>query len=106
MCDYDYSPTLVAGKQENSAHQKFLSDAIQRSLRRWIRTKSPLAARNPTNLPAKHSQVMKNPGLRCVEKMPKCSVFSQLAYFFSVLAGMLAELTVGGVEIEPHIVLS
>jgi hypothetical protein len=23
MCDYDYSPTLVAGKQKNSAHQKF-----------------------------------------------------------------------------------
>jgi hypothetical protein len=82
MCEHHYSPTLDAGKQENSAHQKFLSNAIQRSLRRWIRTKSPLAARNPTNLPAKHS------------------------HFFSVLAGMLAELTVGGVEIEPHIVLS
>jgi hypothetical protein len=27
MCEHHYSPTLDAGKQENSAHQKFLSNA-------------------------------------------------------------------------------
>ena len=42
-------------------------------------------------------------GVRSFEKMPRYSVFSEFAYSFILLAGMLAELTVSGVEIERHI---
>ena len=47
--------------------------------------------------------MMMNLGSRCIEKMTKYSVFSEFAYFFAFVAGMLAELTVSGVEIERDI---
>jgi len=49
--------------------------------------------------------VTRNPGSGYVEKVSKYWVFSELAYFWPFLTGMLAELTIRSVEIEPHIVL-
>jgi hypothetical protein len=40
----------------------------------------------------------------CRQKVHKCP-FCGLAYFLASLAKMLANLTVGSVETEPHIVL-
>jgi len=53
----------------------------------------------------KSDQVMRNPGSRCLERVSKCSIFSELANCWAFLTGMSAELTARGVEIEPHIVL-
>lgn len=51
----------------------------------------------------KSGHVMRNPRSGCVEKVPKCWIFSELAYLGAFLTGMFAELTVRGVEIEPSI---
>ena len=52
-----------------------------------------------------YGQVIKNQRSRCVEKVPKCWIFKEFAYFWAFLTGVLAGLTVRGVEIEPHIML-
>jgi len=44
-------------------------------------------------------------GLRCIEKVPKYCILSKLVYFLVSMTGMLIELTIRGIEIEPHIVL-
>lgn len=38
-------------------------------------------------------------------EVPQCWILGERAYCWAFLTGMLAELTVSGVEIEPHIVL-
>jgi len=40
-----------------------------------------------------------------IEKVSKCWIFGELAYFWAFLTEILAELTVRRVEIEPHVVL-
>jgi hypothetical protein len=49
--------------------------------------------------------MMKNPRSRCVEKVSRYWVFSKLVYFWAFLTGMLAELTVKNVEIEPPVLV-
>ncbi len=54
----------------------------------------------------KSGHVMRNPRLRYVGKQLKCWIISELVYFGAFLTGMFAELTIRGVGIERHIVLS
>jgi len=49
--------------------------------------------------------LIRNPRARFVEKVPKCRMFSDLAYSLVFLAGMPAELIVRELRIKPHVML-
>jgi hypothetical protein len=49
---------------------------------------------------------MRNPQSKYVEKVSKCCIFGELAYFWAFLTEILATLTVRGLATEPDIVLS
>jgi len=44
-------------------------------------------------------------GLRCIEKVPKCWIFSEFVYLLGFITVIFTELTVISVEIEQYIVL-